>query len=53
VRHQHPAKAHASPPHTGLALARACGEADDLGKTVRGPLGQIRSVSAIRRGGAP
>jgi ubiquinone/menaquinone biosynthesis C-methylase UbiE len=34
-------------------LARACGEADDLGKAVRGPLGQIRSVSAIRRGGAP
>jgi hypothetical protein len=40
-------------PHTGLALARACGEADDLGKAVRGPLAQIRSVSAIRRGGAP
>jgi hypothetical protein len=35
VRHQHPAEAHASPPHTGLVLVWTCGEADDLGKADR------------------
>ena len=32
VRHEHPAEAHASPPHTGTAYPLTCGEADNPGE---------------------
>ena len=38
---QHLVKAHASPPHNGLALPRTCGEADNLGKAYRHPLAPL------------
>jgi len=53
VRHQHPAKAHASPPHNSFTLPLTCGEADNPGKADRHPLAHIRSVSAIRIGVPP